>query len=128
MSEIFPIPMPGAPHASHSSLCSHFSTPNSSSPQNVAGRGSFLQNVAGQKLIKPLSLLGCCGFAATKNKCCGSGPQKDPMFAALLRVLRVQRGGMYVYRPRPRYPVVTLPRPTLNPNPNLNPPVRTDAL
>ena len=63
------------------------------SPGNVAGRGWFSRNVAGQKLIKPLSLLGCCGFAATKNKCCGSGPQKEPMFTRVVAVLRVQEGG-----------------------------------
>jgi hypothetical protein len=61
-------------------------------PRNVAGRRVISQNVAGRKLIKPLSLLGCCGFAATKNKCCGSRPQKSPMFSRVVAVLRVQRG------------------------------------
>jgi hypothetical protein len=63
-------------------------------PPNVTGRGSFPQNVAGQKLIKLLSLLGCCGSAASKNKCCGSGRQKSSMNAGMLRVLRVQEGGI----------------------------------
>ena len=61
--------------------------------RKCCGSRPFLQNVAGRKLTKPLSLLGCCGFAATKNKCCGSGPQKDPMFPRVVAVLRVQEGG-----------------------------------
>ena len=66
----------------------------------VAARGPFLQNVAGRKIIKSLCLLGCCGFATGKNKRCGSGPQKDPMFTRVVAVLRVQQGRNEDRRPK----------------------------
>jgi hypothetical protein len=80
-------------------------------PWNVAGRGPFSQNVTGRKVIKCLSLLDCCGFAATTISCCGSGHQKSSMFSKVVAVLRVQQGEMWRRLKSERRPKSEIRRP-----------------
>jgi hypothetical protein len=69
-----------------------FELENEFLPAEKLAGSPWLLGVAGRKLIKCPSLLGCCGFTATLQQMLRVGHQKSSMFMRVVAVLRVWRG------------------------------------